>query len=95
MRTIILAGTFMALLCAAPAIAQDGAGSAPGDTQVEAAVGAGLSGIPDDTTWANNRVYALPPEVDVETTGSVSALSCVGETMGQRLCQDGTDSTGR
>ncbi len=89
MRTFLLAG-LAALAFVTGASAQSGGAPA----------GAGLAVMPDEAApmevgllaeaapQALNRVYTLPPEADVEVTGSVDARSCVGDTVGQRLCPD-------
>ena len=89
MRRLILAG-FMAALFGAAATAQEG--------REQGSVGS-LSSAPMHESMAEigglqaaNRVYTLPPEVDVDVTGSIDARRCVGETVGQRVCQDTVDA---
>jgi hypothetical protein len=90
MRTLLLAG--LAAFTLATGAGAQSSGGAP--------AGAGLAAMPEEAApmevgllaqaapQALNRVYTLPPEADVEVTGSVDARSCVGDTVGQRLCPD-------
>jgi len=84
MRTLILAG-FMTALLGAAASGQEQANTQ--ESMMAPSLSAGLGGTMDDAI-ATNRVYTLPPEVDVEVTGSIGSRHCVGDTVGQRLCQD-------
>jgi hypothetical protein len=88
MRRLILAG-FMAALFGAAATAQAGreqgsVGSPSSAPMHESMAEIGLQ--------AANRIYTLPPEVDVDVTGSIDPRRCVGETVGQRMCQDTVDA---
>ena len=86
MRTILLAVAAAAL--AGPGIAQEsGRAISVGEFPMVSALGDASA---ENALPMTDRVYTLPPEVDVETTGSIAQRGCVGETTGQRMCPDTT-----
>jgi hypothetical protein len=99
MRKFTLASSITALLGAA-AMAQT-QNTLPGGTTAGSAssptisLDVGSAGATVDGPPNLNRVYTLPPEVDVDVTGSINPRSCVGETMGRRICQDMTAEAAR
>ncbi len=100
MRTLVLATSVAAFLGTVGLAAAQGSGEAESPSGVmeadtNAAIGIGLGGMAEDTSWANSRVYVLPPEVDVEVTGSVGSRNCVGDTMGAPICQETVEGEAR
>jgi hypothetical protein len=94
MRILFLTALTAALVVVPKhAAAQDGATAGSPMAGRLAGVPAGI-GI-DDGLQPNNRVYVLPPEADVEVTGSVNPRRCVGDTIGRRICQEPTDEAAR
>ncbi len=100
MRTLVLATSIAALFGMGSVTASFANPQSSGavesslslEAPVDAAIGAGMT---EDTTWASNRVYVLPPEVDVEVTGSVTPRHCVGDTIGTPLCPDTIEGEAR
>jgi hypothetical protein len=94
MRTLILTAVTAALFTVPNlASAQDGAAD-------DSPISGRLAGVPvgsgtDDGLQPINRVYVLPPEADVEATGTVNARRCVGDSIGRRVCQEPADEAAR